>query len=160
MAHCRLRFAKGMTNGKNAWAVPCEGLGDICWQFDEIFFMKSLEKADMIFGELQKLISDKYSMSDELLAVFDYQRKILKRTGQGGRITIVSDYDFYSYCKRIYEGEFAPLEKRRTVITAEDKNPCDSLFDYACSVVWYGRNQAPALYSSDFYSPEIQHEGM
>ncbi len=153
-------FAKGMTNGKNAWAVPCEGLGDICWQFDEIFFMKSLEKADIIFDELQKLIFDKYSMSDELSAVFDYQRKILKRTGQGGRIIIGSDYDFYSYCKRIYEGESAPLEKRRTVITVEDKNPCNSLFDYACSVVWYGRNQAPALYSSDFYSPEIQHEGM
>ena len=147
-------FAKGMAQGKNAWAVSCEGLGDICWQFDEIYFMKSLERADEIFDELENIICKKFGSTDEIKAVFNYQRQILKRTGQGGRIEIASDYDFYSYCKRIYDGQYAPLEKQKTVITVNDSNPCRSLFDYACSVVWYGRNQAAALYSSDCYSPE------
>ncbi len=149
--------ARGMSQGKNGWAVPCEGLGDICWQFDEIYFMKALEKADEIFKELEEAFTEKLGSTDELKAVFSYQRKILKRTGQCGKIRIESDYDFYNYCKSIYEGSCSPLEKRRTVITVSDNNPCNSLFDYACSVVWYGRNKAAALYSSDCYAPEIQH---
>lgn len=148
-------FASGMSRGENGWAVPCEGLGDICWQFDEIYFMKTLEAADEIFGELEAAFSEITDGSDGLHAAFDYQRKILKRTGNGGKIKIESDYDFYNYCKRIYESSYAPLEKKKTVLTVNDNVPCDTLFDYACSVVWYGRNQVAALYSSDCYSPEI-----
>lgn len=147
-------FAHCMSQGKNGWAVACESLGDICWQFDEIYFMKTLEKADECFDELEKLFTDKYGSTAELKAAFAYQRAILKRPLSGGRIEIESDYDFYSYCKRIYNGEYAPLERKKTVIAVTDNNPCDSLFSYACSVVWYGRNQAAALYSSDCYSPE------
>ncbi|MBR6785443.1 MAG: radical SAM protein [Clostridia bacterium] len=148
-------LANGMAQGKNGWAAPCEGLGDICWQFDEIYFMKTLERADKIFDELESLVCKKYGCDEGLKAVFDYQRKILKRPHKSGRIEIESNYDFFSYCNNIYQGNCKPLEKRKTVITVTDNNPCDSLFSYACSVVWYGRNQAAALYSSDCYSPEI-----
>ena len=149
-------FARGMAQGKNGWAAACEGLGDICWQFDEIYFMKTLERADEIFDELETLICKKYGGNDALKAAFDYQRKILKRPNQSGRIEIESDYDFFNYCNRIYQGDYKPLEKRKTVVAVTDDNACDSLFSYACSVVWYGRNQAAALYSSDCYSPEIK----
>ncbi len=145
-------FAKGMSEGKNAWAVACESLGDICWQFDEIYFMKSLEVADEIYDELEKLVAEKYGMTEQIKAVFDYQRKILKRVGSSGEIKIESDYDFYSYCKRIYEGAYSPLEKKKTVIAVNDGDLCESLFSYACSVVWYGRNKSAALYSSDCYA--------
>ncbi|MBO5860002.1 MAG: radical SAM protein [Clostridia bacterium] len=148
-------FASGMSRGENGWAVPCEGLGDICWQFDEIYFMKTLEIADEIFSELETAFSQISDKADELRAVFGYQRAILKRTGQGGKIAVESDYDFYNYCKRIYEGRYAPLEKKKMLLTVTDNNVSETLFDYACSVVWYGRNQAAALYSSDCYSPEI-----
>lgn len=147
-------FATGMSQGRNGWAVPCEGLGDICWQFDEIYFMKALENADSIFDELEVIFSSESEKADEIHAVFDYQRRILKRTAQSG-IRIESDYDFYNYCKRIYEGRYAPLEKKKTILTVSGTVPCDTLLDYACSVVWYGRNQAAALWASDCYSPEI-----
>lgn len=151
-------FAKGMTQGKNAWAVACDSLGDICWQFDEIYFLKALENADRIYEELEKLFSEKYGSSDELSAAFDYQKKILKRTSTDREITISSEYDFYTYCKNIYDGSTSPLKKKKTVIRVTDNNPCTSLFDYACSVVWYGRNQSAALYTSDCYSPELISE--
>ncbi len=147
-------YAKGMTQGKNAWAVACESLGDICWQFDEIFFLKSLEKADEIYDELEALIERKIGINDEIKAVFGYQRSILKRLGSAGEITIRSDYDFYDYMANIYEGRYEPLKKAKTVITVEDKDKCESLYDYACRIVWYGRNQAAALYSSDCHSPK------
>lgn len=149
-------FAEGMIKGENAWAVACEPLGDICWQFDEIYFLKSLEKADEIYDELYKLVSERFGSNDEIKAAFKYQRDILKRVGSGGKIEICSDYDFYSYCKRIYEGNYSPLESRKTVFSIEDSNFCSSLYEYACSVVWYGRNQAAALYSSDCYMPKIK----
>lgn len=151
-------FASGMSRGENGWAVPCEGLGDICWQFDEIYFLKALENAGAIFDELENAFSKITDKSDELHAVFDYQRRILRRTGQGGNITVESDYDFYNYCKRIYDGRYSPLEKHKTTLTVGNVIPCNSLLDYACAVVWYGRNQAAALYSSDCYSPEISVE--
>ena len=151
-------FAKGMSEGKNAWAVACDSLGDICWQFDEIFFLKSLEKADEIYAELEQLVETEFGTDDEIRAVFEYQRNILKRVGNAGRIKICSDYDFYSYLKNIYEGGYEPLKKQKTVIAVEDKEKCENLYDYACRVIWYGRNQAAALWSSDCYSPQIINE--
>lgn len=141
-------LARGMSEGKNAWAAACDSLGDIRWQFDEICFLKSLERADEIYDELEKLVYEKFGRDDETKAVFEYQRRILKRVGSGGEIRISSDYDFYGYMENICEGRYEPLKKEKTVITVEDKDNCDSLYDYACRIVWYGRNQAAALYSS------------
>lgn len=149
-------LARGMSRGENSWAAACEPLGDICWQFDEIYFLKSLEKADEIFDELEAFAEKEFGKSEEMKALFDYQRQILKRVGSGGIAEISSDYDFYNYCKRIYEGRYAPLEKKKTVMTVEDNSPCRDLYEYACKVVWYGRNQAAALYSSDCYKPKFQ----
>ncbi len=146
-------LARGMSEGKNAWAAACDSLGDIRWQFDEICFLKSLEKADEIYDELEKLVSEKFGTDDETKAAFKYQRSILKRVGSSGEIKISSDYDFYNYMENIYEGRYETLKKEKTVITVEDKEKCDSLYDYACRIVWYGRNQAAALYSSDCHSP-------
>lgn len=150
-------FAAGMLRGENPWAVACEPLGDICWQFDEIYFLKSLERADEIFDELDSFIACKYGRNDKIKAVFEYQRSILKRVGNGGKREITSDYDFYGYCKRIYDGCRAPLEKKKITVSVEDDMPCGSLYEYACKVVWYGRNQAAALYTSDCYKPNVKN---
>jgi hypothetical protein len=143
-------FAEGMSKGENPWAVPCEPLGEICWQFDEIYFLKSLEKADLIYDELETFVASKYGLDPTLKAVFDYQRKILKRPAATPG-EIVSDYDFYNYVQGIYNGELVSLKKKKTFLQFEDNLPCDTLYEYACKIVWYGRNKAAALYSSDCY---------
>ncbi len=150
-------FAKGMSLGENPWAVACEGLGDICWQFDEIYFLKSLEKADEIYDELEKLIAENYVSDEKTKALFDYQRSILKRYDGICHCEIKSDYDFYSYFNRIYTGEYSPLEKKKNIISVSDIIPCMDLYEYACKVVWYGRNQSAALFTSDCYKPEVKY---
>ncbi len=150
-------FAQGMSQGQNPWAVPCEGLGDICWQFDEIYFLKSLENADEIYSELKNLIADIFIFDEKLNALFDYQCSILKRYDGICHREIKSDYDFYSYFNRIYRGEYSPLEKKKNIISVSDNIPCMDLYEYACKVVWYGRNQSAALFTSDCYKPEIKY---
>ena len=150
-------FATGMSQGKNPWAVPCEGLGDICWQFDEIYFLKSLETADEIYDELERLVSEKFVHGEKIKALFDYQRSILKRYDAVSNREIKSDYDFYGYFSRIYTGEYSPLEKKKNLISVSDGIPCKDLYEYACKVIWYGRNQSAALYTSDCYKPEIKY---
>lgn len=150
-------FAEGMTEGRNPWAVPCEGLGDICWQFDEIYFLKCLENADEIYNELEMFFKENFAYNSEIKALFDYQRNTLKRYGDGCRREIKCSYDFYSYFSRIYRGEYSPLEDKNTVISVSDSIPCRNLYEYACKVIWYGRNQSAALYTSDCYKPEIKY---
>ena len=150
-------FAQGMSQGKNPWAVPCEGLGNICWQFDEIYFLKSLENADKIYSELKKLVADNFIFDEKLNALFDYQCSILKRYDGICRREIKSDYDFYSYFNRIYTGEYLPLEKKKNIISVSDSIPCMDLYEYACKVIWYGRNQSAALFTSDCYKPEVKY---
>ena len=150
-------FAEGMSQGKNPWAVTCEGLGDICWQFDEIYFLKSLESADKIYSELKKLIADEFIFDEKLNALFDYQCNILKRCDGIYRREINCEYDFYSYFNRIYNGEYSSLEKKKNVISVSDTIPCINLYEYACKVVWYGRNQSAALFTYDCYKPEIKY---
>lgn len=150
-------FANGMSQGKNPWAVPCESLGDICWQFDEIYFLKSLENADEIYDELEFFVKENFVYDDKMKALFDYQRKILKRFGDDRRREIKCDYDFYGYFCRIYRGEYSPLEEKKNIISVGDAFPCRDLYEYACKVIWYGRNQSAALYTSDCYKPEIKY---
>lgn len=150
-------FAEGMSQGKNPWAVTCEGLGDICWQFDEIYFLKSLEIADEIYDELEKLIFDKFVCDEKIKALLDYQRDILKRFDGSESYEIKSDFDFYGYLNRIYRGEYSPLEKKKIHISVSDGFPCMDLYEYACRVVWYGRNQSAANLTSDCYNPEINY---
>ncbi len=150
-------FAEGMSRGENPWAVSCEPLGDICWQFDEIYFLKSLENADSIFDELEGLVADKFGMTDELKALFAYQKQTLKRVGQSGKQEISSEYDFYNYCNRIYNGCYEPLKKKTVTLMIEDCVECKNLYEYACKIIWYGRNQAAALYTSDCYKPFLKY---
>ena len=151
------KFAEGMALGQNPWAVPCEGLGDICWQFDEIYFLKSLENADKIYDELKNLVKSVFRNDDKLDCLFDYQQSILKKCSSNHTHTVFSRYDFYSYFDRIYKGNYAPLENKQITITVSDNTPCKNLFDYACKVIWYGRNQSAALFTSDCYKPEIKY---
>lgn len=150
-------FAVGMSQGKNPWAVPCEGLGDICWQFDEIYFLKSLEKADKIYDELEILVKENFDSDEKIEELFDYQRSILKRYSVKVNREIKCNYDFYGYLKKIYKGSHSPLKKKKNVISVSDCIPCKDLYEYACKVIWYGRNQSAALYTSDCYKPEIKY---
>ncbi len=151
------KFAEGMTLGKNPWAVPCEGLGDICWQFDEIYFLKSLENADKIYDELKGLVKSEFCDDGRIDSLFDYQQNILKKCGENANLSVFSDYDFYNYFDRIYKGNYSPLENKQIAISINDNIPCKNLFDYACKVIWYGRNQSAALYTSDCYKPEVKY---
>ena len=150
-------FAEGMSLGKNPWAVPCEGLGSICWQFDEIYFLKCLENADEIYDELENMVKKEFVFDEKTEALFDYQRKILKRYGEEVDREIKCRYDFYGYFNKIYTGDLPVLEKRENIITIKDGIPCKDLYEYACKVIWYGRNQSAALYTSDCYKPEIKY---
>ncbi len=150
-------FAEGMSLGKNPWAVPCEGLGDICWQFDEIYFLKSLENADKIYDELENLVKKEFVCGEKADALFDYQRNILKRCGEEINREIKCEYDFYDYFNKIYKGDRPVLEKKENIIAIKDSMPCRNLYEYASRVIWYGRNQSAALYTSDCYKPEIKY---
>lgn len=150
-------FATGMSQGKNPWAVPCEGLGEICWQSDEIYFLKSLEKADEIYDELETLVKESFVADEKIEALFGYQRSILKRFCAESNRKIKCSYDFYGYFNRIYKGSYSPLEKKKNLISVNDGMPCGDLYEYACKVIWYGRNQSAALYTSDCYKPEIKY---
>ena len=96
-------------------------------------------------------------MTAEIKALFDYQRQTLKRVGQSGKQKITSEYNFYNYCKRIYDGCYSPLEQKRITIELEDSSLCSTLYEYACRIIWYGRNQAAALYTSDCYKPVLKY---
>ncbi len=148
-------FASGVVRGENSWVVPCEGLGEISWQFDEIYFLKSLENAEKIYEELSRFTVSLAGDTPEVCALTQYQSDILKRINSGGERIIVSDYDFHSYCKRIYNGEYQPLEKKKTVISVNDTEICRNLYEYAVRCIWYGRNHGLALYVSDYYKPQI-----
>ena len=129
------------------------------WTAEGNWYNEHGAELDEIYDELEMLFENEFGTDEEIKAVFDYQRKILKRVGNSGEIIIRSDYDFYDYMANIYEGRYEPLKKTETVITVDDKDNCESLYDYACRVVWYGRNQAMALYSSDCRSPKKSING-
>lgn len=89
-------------------------------------------------------------------ALFDYQCAIIRKPGQE-KVTVTSEYDFYTYMENIYEDRYAPLEKKKTMLTVYPAKKIDSWDVYAREIIWYGKRRSATLLTNPFDRKEVQY---
>ncbi len=147
-------LCNGIISGANGLVDMCEGLGDMWWGFDEIIFLEFYKELEAFHNEVREFILSQYSENEAVDALIKYQNDIIKKIG-AEKITIRSEYDFYSYYNEIYLRGYGNLKKKELNITVDDNSAVNTLTDFAREVVWYGRNRRATDYTSTYYNVKI-----
>ncbi len=142
----------GVLQQTNSFVAPLPNTDGLLWGFDEILFLEAYQHLPGFYREIRSWLEARVGPSPVLTALFDYQHDIIKKINQK-QITIVSDYDFYTYFNQIYKNEPASLVNRRINLTVTDPAPVSSFAQLARETVWYGRNRRETDYSSNHYAP-------
>lgn len=120
--------------------------GDIIWPLEEGAFLEILPKFDRFYDEIEdflRFFEIEQSVYSNLLA---YQKGMLKLPNKD-KSEIYLAYDFYNYFKKIYVHTYAPLEKKKNILYAQDKKYAKTWKEYAIENVWYGRNDGRCIFS-------------
>ncbi|MBQ7595033.1 MAG: radical SAM protein [Clostridia bacterium] len=150
------RFIDDVINGKDSFKSVFEGFGDITWGFDEYLFMKCAVNADVFYGELRSFLL-RYDIDSELFdALMTYQQHIIKKMNTSSFV-FETEYDFEEYFNAIFAGGYVPLKKRHCRITLTEKEPVDTIEDYARKYIWYGRRDEAPIYSQKRGSLRVEY---
>lgn len=150
------RFIDDVISGNDSFKSVFNGFGDITWGFDEYLFMKSAVNADIFYKELRDYLS-RYDFEPELFeGLMTYQQHIIKKMNTSS-FEFETQYDFESYFNAVFAGGYIPLEKRRCRITLFEKEPVDTIEDYARKYIWYGRRDEAPVYSQKRGSLKIDY---
>lgn len=147
-------LCNGVIQKKNALVDVCDGLGDMCWGFDEIIYLEFYKKLNAFLKEVKTFINELYGNNDVIDSLFDYQFDIIKKI-KTERIIITSSYDFYTYYNNIYSGRYEELNKEKICLEITDNTSVNSFIDFAREVVWYGRNRKATDYTSTNYKVNL-----
>ena len=147
-------LCSGIINGSNGLVTTCSGLGNMWWGFDEFIFLEFYKSLKAFYQEVKECFTSKFGQSEEIDALFKYQLDIIKKINQP-RVSISSEYDFYSYYNNIYSDSYEKLQKKKVTLLIEDTSVVKTFADFAREVVWYGRNRRATDYTSTNYSAKI-----
>ena len=137
---------------ESGFLTTCEGLGEILWEFDEVIYLECFKELTHFYEEIKTCLTELYGESEVTDALFRYQYDVVKKIGVK-EVTIISDYDFYTYFNHILQYNYEPLRKQHLSFTVKDESVVRDLSEYARQVIWYGRNKRLTDYSSSFYKP-------
>ena len=144
-----VRFrAWGADLSKGEWAYVNEKFGDVGWYFDEGLFMEIASNYERFWEEIVSFLSGfgiEPSVFGELCR---YQRFAIRLLGQKEESARFA-YDFYSYFSTTESADYAPLQKRDTVITVTVPQPVDNWFDYGKRVMLFGKKKGAPIRVSD-----------
>ena len=149
-------LTKGVIDSNNAWVVENKKFGNLTWGFEELAFLELASNAHTFFDELEVFLKG-YALEAHLKkSLLQYQKNILKDLKKI-EDPIESDYDFYSYFNRIYNGEYSPLNRIKNVLTISGDSRISSWEDYARDIVWLGRRDDAALYTGSRYAISVDY---
>ncbi|MBQ9913038.1 MAG: radical SAM protein [Clostridia bacterium] len=147
------KLCQGVSKSENEFVTLCDGTNDILWGFDEFLYLEFYKKLDVFYDEVKDFVVSAFGKTEKTDSLFKYQKDCIKKIG-AEKITIESDYDFYSYFNAVFSNSYKPLEKKKTILKVEDSSPVYSFADFSREVVWYGRNKRASDYTSTNYRVE------
>lgn len=138
-------LTNGVAENKNSFSCVYGDEEKLTWGFEEFLFIFLMKHADAFFRELESFVC-RFDVQPEVLRdLMLYQKEVMKQPGKT-EFSLELDYDFYNYFKRVYVDDYAPLEKKRNKLYAEDQ-AASSWDEWARICVWYGRRDDAQLFT-------------
>lgn len=135
----------GITTNRNSFSYIYGDEEKLTWGFEEFLFIYLMKHADAFYRELESFVKRFDIAPDVLRDLMQYQREVMKRPGKT-EFSLELSYDFYNYFKRVYTDSYAPLEKKRNTLYAEDHTTA-SWDEWSRICVWYGRRDDAQLFT-------------
>ncbi len=135
------------------WNYKNELFGEAEWFLEEGAFLELAQRLDVFYEEITPFLKSfdiDETVFDELMK---YQREILRLPAKA-EIICESDFDFYNYFRRIYTGEYNPLEAKKNTVSVRFDDNITEWRDYAREIVWYGRRKGATLATNGRYRLE------
>lgn len=138
------------------WCYQNDIFSKVGWYFEEGIFLDLAYNFEEYKKDIAGFVASLGIKEDIMNALFDYQCAIIRKPGQE-KVTVTSEYDFYTYMENIYEDRYAPLEKKKTMLTVYPAKKIDSWDVYAREIIWYGKRRSATLLTNPFDRKEVQY---
>ena len=126
------------------WCYQNDIFSKVGWYFEEGAFLDMAYNSEKFLKEIKGFVNS-LGIDEEIKeSLFSYQRDIIRYPGQE-KLTVESDYDFYSYFENIYEDSYKSLEKKKTVLSIELEKKIYDWATYAREIIWYGKRRSATL---------------
>lgn len=128
-------------DGNKPLAYTDQRFGNTVWPLDEAWYLEVLYNIDNFYKELGKFLDEKYTgfMSETVSRqLLEYQEKIMYTPGMEEK-EVVLNYDFYTYFRKIFSGEYNKLNQGLFRYKTKFGNNIDTWDKFATEIVWYGR---------------------
>lgn len=137
-------FLDKVLEEKGTLSCSDERFGKVQWPFEEYIFLCTAYELDKFYDEISIFLK-RFNFDEETLSeLLNFQRSIVKRPDDIN-VTIVSQYDFFTYFNNLLDGKEARLIKKE-VKADICVRPFESWEMYAKKVVWYGRKDSSCTY--------------
>ena len=136
------------------WCYQNDVFSKVGWYFEEGIFLDLVYNFEQYKKDIYGFVSSLGIEDGILRELFAYQCGIIRLPGQE-KVTVASEYDFYGYIENIYENNYTPLEKKKTVLTVYPSKHIDAWDVYAREIIWYGKRRSATLLTNPFDRKEI-----
>lgn len=137
-----------VTLNKGICETLIPGFGNVNWPIEEWLFLKLSEDFERFYAEITDFLDAYFRDSEVYSHLLEYQKNMIKKIGISD-FAFDTEYDFPEYFKNVYEGKYAPLNRRRLTIRICDKNAKYDKKAYAKETVWYGRKGGRIVYKEE-----------
>lgn len=137
-----------VTENKGTCETLLDGFGNVNWPIEEWLFLQLIEKADTFFAEIIPFLK-RFNIEKNIFeSLFLYQKNLIKKPGLT-ELSFDIDYDFPTYFKNIFSGNYIPLQKHSYNVNILDNNAKFEKEIYARETVWYGRKGGRIVYKEE-----------
>jgi len=133
--------------GEGTFSYVNPVFGDIVWPLEEGLFLETAHRLDIYYKDIQQFLQDYEIDEDVLSELLQYQHAMVRLPKRPAPLLLT--YDFGAYFSKIFNQEYAPLEKRGNTLIFSGEIPEYSWPDFAREIVWYGRKGGSSLYTGE-----------
>ena len=138
------------------WCYQNDIFSKVGWYFEEGIFLDLAYNFEKYKEDIYGFVFSLGMEEDIMRELFRYQCGIIRKPGQE-KVTVISEYDFYTYMENIYENRYAPLQKKKTKLTVYPQKKIDAWDVYAREIIWYGKRRSATLLTNPFDRKEIEY---
>lgn len=143
------RVAEKASHPETGWAYQNDDFGSTGWYQEEGCFLELCRDIEKFKEDMAPFLSSFGVSEDIFAALFDYQFDIIRKPSEKDSVTFSNGYDFYSYFRKIFNGEKEALRKKDCTVTVTFHKHVDNWVDYAREIIWYGKRRGETLITND-----------
>lgn len=138
------------------WAYQKDIFSSTNWYLEEGWFLESAYNDEEFWEDMLPFLNTFFGDDEIFPQLLMYQKEIIRKPNKN-EMHLEIEYDFYNYFRRIYEGRYAPIEKRKNILHIFMEKNITQWDEYAREIIWYGKRRSATLATNDRESITVEY---